>query len=367
MQINFTDILLLLGVVQGIIIIVVILQRKVDKPTKSGNRLFAGFTAILTLATLGVLLENTLNYKSLNATQSLLLYTLPFHFIMFFGPLLWLYGRSLFEKNFRWSSKIYRHFYLGILDIVPFLVGYLLVIPYNLDWLSEKGLHQTFHFTNNYNEYIDIVRFVSVTTYVVITWRSLPQWKTMAHQRTFRWFKNLLIGVSIINCIWAPYLVIYISPWQTQMMRWVDYFPLYYPIVALIYYLSIRLMTQNLPLRSSQFATDEMSQHITLLQQKLQEEKLYRQSNLKLELLSEQTGITAKQISFILNHHFKKGFNDFINEYRIQEAITHLNKNALKNTTMEGIALDVGFSSRSTFYRAFKKVTGESPTAYLKK
>jgi len=367
MHINLTDILLLLGVVQGVIIIVVILQRKVNKPTQLANRFFAGFTAILTIATLGVLLENTLNFKRFNATQSLLFYTLPFHFIMGIGPLLWLYGRSLFEKNFRWNTKAVRHFYLGILDIVPFLIGYLLVIPYNLGWLSDKGLHQVFRFVNAYNEYIDIARFLSVTTYVVVIWRSLPHWKTMADQRTFQWFKNLLIGITIINCIWAPYLVIYISPWQAQMMRWVDYFPLYYPIVALIYYLSIRLMTQSLPLRPSQFAADEMSQHVILLQQKLHEEKLYRQSNLKLEQLSAQTGITTKQISFILNHHFKKGFNDFINEYRIQEAITHLNTNALKNTTMEGIALDVGFSSRSTFYRAFKKVTGESPTAYLKK
>ncbi|OJJ14417.1 hypothetical protein BKI52_42295 [marine bacterium AO1-C] len=363
---SLTYILPLLGVVQGVIIIVVILQRKVSHPLKLANRFFAAFTAILTIATLGLILDSV-NFKQLTATQSLLLYTLPFHFIMFLGPVLWLYGRSLFEKDFKWSSRIYRHFYLGILDIVPFLTGYMLVIPYNLNWLSTKELHPVFHFVGNYNHYIDIVRFVSVTIYISIIWRSLPRWKKMADQRTFRWFKNLLIGVTIIDCIWAPYLVVYVSPWQAQLIHWVDYFPVYYPIVALIYYLGIRLMTQNQPLRPSQFAADEMSQHIALLRQKLHEEKLYRQTNLKLEQLSEQTGITTKQISFILNHHFKKGFNDFINEYRIQEAIDQMNENALKNTTMEGIALDVGFSSRSTFYRAFKKVTGESPTAYLKK
>ena len=262
---------------------------------------------------------------------------------------------------------MYPHFYLGVLDVLPMLIGYILIIPYNLRWITNGQLGYFFYLNDQYNTYVDIPRFLSVAVYLFIIWKRLPQWKSMADQRTFHWFKTLLIGFTIIICIWAPFLVLYISPWQTQLLKLVDYFPVYYPIVALIYYISIRLMTQNLPLRSSQFAADEMTQHISVLQQKIDEEKLYRQSNLKLENLSQQTGITAKQISYILNHHFKKGFNDFINEYRIQEAISKLNTDALQNTTMEGIALDVGFSSRSTFYRAFKKVTGETPTSYLKR
>ena len=105
MHINLTYILPLLGVVQGIIIIVVMLQRKGN--LKTANRLFAAIVGILTIATLGIILDDTLSYKKLTANQSLLLYTLPFYLIMFLGPMLWLYGRSLFEKDFRWSKKMY--------------------------------------------------------------------------------------------------------------------------------------------------------------------------------------------------------------------------------------------------------------------
>jgi len=35
--------------------------------------------------------------------------------------------------------------------------------------------------------------------------------------------------------------------------------------------------------------------------------------------------------------------------------------------TFESIGLEAGFSSRTTFYRAFVKVTGQSPSAYFKK
>ena len=367
MQIGFANILLILGVVQGVIILVVVLQRKVSPPLTFTHRCFAGLVAIFTVATLGLALENTISYPQANATQALLLNSLPFYFIMLLGPMLWLCGRSLFEKNFRWQAKTYRHFYLGFSDVVPFVTGCLFALLFNLNQLNLQQLYPVFAFVVDYQQYSDIARFASVTIYLFIIWRSLPQWKKMADQRTFRWFKHILVGVTVIDCIWAPFLVIYVSPWQHQLMSWVDYFPVYYPIVAFIYYLSIRLMTQNFPLRPSQFAADEMTEHIAILQQKLHKEKLYRQSNLKLEQLSAHTGITTKQISFILNQHFKKGFNDFINEYRVQEAIDQMNENALQNTTMEGIALDVGFSSRSTFYRAFKKVTGQTPTAYLKK
>jgi AraC-like DNA-binding protein len=34
--------------------------------------------------------------------------------------------------------------------------------------------------------------------------------------------------------------------------------------------------------------------------------------------------------------------------------------------TLEGLAYQSGFSSRSTFYRAFHKTTGRMPSAFLK-
>ena len=70
-------------------------------------------------------------------------------------------------------------------------------------------------------------------------------------------------------------------------------------------------------------------------------------------------------VSQILNQHFKKSFFDFINEARVQEAIILLKTFDPKVDTIENIATEVGFNSRASFYRSFKKVTDKNPTDFV--
>ena len=60
-------------------------------------------------------------------------------------------------------------------------------------------------------------------------------------------------------------------------------------------------------------------------------------------------------------------FNDFINNYRVEDVKKAFDKGEHKKTTLLGIAFDCGFNSKATFNRAFKKNTGISPKEYLKK
>ena len=50
------------------------------------------------------------------------------------------------------------------------------------------------------------------------------------------------------------------------------------------------------------------------------------------------TGIAAKELSFIINQHFKQRFNEFINQYRISYITKKINRTYLSNFTMEAIA-----------------------------
>ncbi len=59
-----------------------------------------------------------------------------------------------------------------------------------------------------------------------------------------------------------------------------------------------------------------------------------------------------------------KSFFDFVNGYRIAEAKTLL---STTNESVLNITYDVGFNARSSFYNAFKRETGQTPTAYRKK
>ena len=60
-----------------------------------------------------------------------------------------------------------------------------------------------------------------------------------------------------------------------------------------------------------------------------------------------------------------KNFNMLLAEHRIREAC-RLIQNIMEygHLTIEGIAQEVGYKSRSSFSNAFKRVTGLSPSAF---
>ena len=96
------------------------------------------------------------------------------------------------------------------------------------------------------------------------------------------------------------------------------------------------------------------------------EEKPYLDYQLTLQKLADQIQIPEKELSLLINHYLNKHFFDFINEYRINDAKTLLKDVTKKEVTVLEIVYQVGFNSKSSFYTAFKKVTGQTPTAYRK-
>jgi AraC-like DNA-binding protein len=77
--------------------------------------------------------------------------------------------------------------------------------------------------------------------------------------------------------------------------------------------------------------------------------------------IMEETGISIHRISEIINSHFQKNFNEWLNDYRIDLA----KKNLLhSNESVKEIYFSVGFNSKSAFNRAFKKRTGMTPSEY---
>jgi len=75
--------------------------------------------------------------------------------------------------------------------------------------------------------------------------------------------------------------------------------------------------------------------------------------------------VPQHHIAFIIKHVLKKSFVDFRNELRVNYVIACLKKGMLDEMTIEGICTEAGFTSRATFYAAFKHYTGTSPMQYL--
>lgn len=76
--------------------------------------------------------------------------------------------------------------------------------------------------------------------------------------------------------------------------------------------------------------------------------------------------VHPNQISKIINQENSSNFNDFLNQKRLQVAKLRLTDPEYSNYTIEAIANSVGFKSKSTFYNAFKKHIGISPSDYIK-
>ena len=91
-------------------------------------------------------------------------------------------------------------------------------------------------------------------------------------------------------------------------------------------------------------------------------EKLHRNPLLKLSDLASKLHILPHTLSQLLNENMEKSFSQFLNEYRIKEACELIKEN--DNRKLETIGYDVGYNSKSTFYAAFKKITGTTPAKF---
>lgn len=95
-----------------------------------------------------------------------------------------------------------------------------------------------------------------------------------------------------------------------------------------------------------------------------EEELVYKDNNISLDVLASKLHTTRHNASQVINEHFRLSFNELVNKYRIDEAISILNADVNKNMNIIDIAYDVGYNNRATFNKAFKKNTQLTPKEY---
>ena len=91
----------------------------------------------------------------------------------------------------------------------------------------------------------------------------------------------------------------------------------------------------------------------------------YIQPNLTISEVAVATQIPIRELSFLINSFYKQRFSDYLNDMRLAHFLTKMDLATLDIFTIETIALASGFSSKSSFYRAFKKRYKNTPTTYL--
>ncbi|MGD1959027.1 MAG: helix-turn-helix domain-containing protein [Fulvivirga sp.] len=111
---------------------------------------------------------------------------------------------------------------------------------------------------------------------------------------------------------------------------------------------------------------DRSANLIKQLNELMEEEKPYLNSKLTLSELAERLGSSKNHLSQAINETIGKNFFDYINAYRIEEVKVRMKNPDHDHVTLLGIALDSGFSSKSSFNNIFKKVTGQTPSEFKK-
>ncbi|QOZ49928.1 helix-turn-helix domain-containing protein [Bradyrhizobium sp. CCBAU 53338] len=117
----------------------------------------------------------------------------------------------------------------------------------------------------------------------------------------------------------------------------------------------------------SQPAADDAADRklIDALMRLMADERIYRQENITIGVLATRLKIPEYRLRRLINQRLGyRNFNVFLNNHRIEEAKAALADPDQAEVPVITIAMDAGFQSLGPFNRAFKAVTGVTPTEY---
>ncbi len=293
---------------------------------------------------------------------------------LFIGPLVYTYiRRLLFYKNGNYQLAYY-HYLPAILYLV--FCFYHIYIYDSIEDLSSY--FNTLLFCN------DVIFFVFITAYLFKSNSLLNYYKKNEeeelsfNQLIIKYIKIMLLCLLVYMIFWLLGIVerfVIKLPinirliWDISCLIFgiqiyiVGFYNLKHPEVF-----KIRFPLNNISksIKKNELNEKEIHEIQNLIDRFFDKEKGHRRVELSLSILANEINSTTNKLSWVLNNIYKKTFYELVNEYRVQDFLERLEKNDHKEFTLLSIAFDVGFNSKSTFYKAFKEITNLTPTAYIK-
>lgn len=108
-----------------------------------------------------------------------------------------------------------------------------------------------------------------------------------------------------------------------------------------------------------------------LLEQKLTEWESvlgFLKPDITVNSLARELEVSAKLLSFAINHKHQMKFKTYINRLKIEYIAGRLKENPkYQNYTIEALALECGIASRQVFTRLFNQFCGEPPTVLIER
>lgn len=290
-----------------------------------------------------------------------------------YGPLLYLYACQRRNAAFIPASRWY--------VFLPFIfgaVGYLTVVCV-LMWSADAG-HAVLYYYNETTTWMMMVLgflFPGLSLRIAKQLPDMPQEKKLINSISY-----LLGTISIISLGFKTAQSLHMLHGAYNIIcRDIIYSLLLVVCLVIIRYKYVGIMglqpakadappavAEIQPARKMQLSAEEQRQVLQVLEAHLHKTRIYTDAELNLDKLAQGTGISKYHISETLNSYAGKSFYQYISEWRIRRAmeqIRFMNEKALPVNVLT-LAYDCGFKAKSSFNQYFKKITGLTPTEYIK-
>jgi len=345
---------------------------------KTSNYLFALFVIITAIDTSAPLFELVSNGPS---NLGMLRNTLAFVQI----PVFYLYVVSVCYSDFKLKPKY-------ILHLLPYLISNFILLPrfYLVDAASKMD------FIINRQSMIEIpfnhVLFhIQIVVYLIAIFKLLKKAKKLylennagASINSYNWLFQFTSVLSVLYLI-VVFKNIFKFSHYPYISEWIKIGILVFNLFIICWYLYkalnhpdlFRNINSKLKLvsdivleekKNEPAAVNEKEYNAALskLKQYMVEERPFLNPSLTIQDVSAAIEIPVRDLSLLINHKLEQHFYDFVNTYRIENAMDILKDGTKSKVTILEILYEVGFNSKSSFNTAFKKHTGNTPTSYRK-
>ena len=284
------------------------------------------------------------------------------------GPLFFRYFRII--SGLKVSGRLPAH-----LHYIPFLVSLTVIVFFNIknpeavSLYSEKSLilpeYHSFPIIELINSLGDLsmaVYFSLSIYYSSILFRSRDKSPELRGILVFLVLIVINVFLSIISTIFDVYLlfILTIVSFSTLPIYYI-FFSFKYPE----YCQKVISVSKDIRYKQSMVKRLDLEKVEERLNELMEVEKVFIDSNLSLNSFSSRLMLTPHQLSAFLNARKGMNFRTYINTYRVVESRRLLDES--RETGILDIAYSVGFNSKSVFNSAFLRETGMSPTEYRKK
>ena len=297
-------------------------------------------------------------------------------FPLLFGPLI--YG-FVSETTGRRSGS---HRWL-LPHLIPFGVYLVRLVPFYASSADFKREYfRTVIFTTDphwpLGTYIVIAAMlIHLGIYLTMSWRWLRRWSAASDCRdsvVYRLLRQFVVAWSIVLLLRLANLLEvallgyrYIAAVDHALLLFSSlliYYSVYMMLGSGYEYVFGALRPPAEKYARSTLQPDRAADIAKRAQELMERERLFLDSELRLQALAHRLGESRYHVSQALNQQLGKTYYDFVNEYRVLELKERMKEPDAAELSIMQLALEAGFGTKATFNSAFKKITGLTPSQY---